>query len=76
MTITVLTKENCQQCRATERFLTSKGVAFNIAPASDRIEELASLGFTSAPVVLVEEGGSLVDSWSGFRPDSLSKYSG
>jgi hypothetical protein len=38
-------------------------------------ELVTSLGYAQAPIVIVrDESGGIVDSWSGFQPDNIEKY--
>lgn len=73
MAVTVYTVPNCTGCIATKRWLDKRGVAFEVVDlAADSVsrERLAGLGFTSAPVVEVDEPSGQ-ERWSGFRPDLL-----
>lgn len=73
MAVTVYTVPNCTGCIATKRWLDKRGVSFEVVDlAADSVsrERLAGLGFTSAPVVEVDEPGGQ-ERWSGFRPDLL-----
>lgn len=73
MAVTVYTVPNCTGCTATKRWLDKRGVAFEVVDlATDSVsrESLAGLGFTSAPVVEVDEPSGQ-ERWSGFRPDLL-----
>ena len=75
MKVTVYTKRNCVQCRATERALTDAGVSFEEVSLDDTPEALQlakDMGFMQAPVVVVSRGRD-VHSWSGFRPDLLGR---
>lgn len=73
MAVTVYTVPNCTGCTATKRWLDKRGVAFEVVDlAADSVsrERLAGLGFTSAPVVEVDDPAGQ-ERWSGFRPDLL-----
>lgn len=73
MAVTVYTVPNCTGCIATKRWLDGRGVPFEVVDlAADSVsrERLAGLGFTSAPVVEVDEPAGQ-ERWSGFRPDLL-----
>lgn len=39
--------------------------------AASHLEELKSMGFMAAPVVIAEDGG-----WSGYRPDMIDSLAG
>ncbi len=70
--VTVYTKDNCQQCAATERALTRVGVDYReIKITEANISLLQDAGFTQAPVVMVSMGSELQDFWSGYRPDKI-----
>lgn len=54
MTVTVYSKDKCQQCKGVKRWLKSNGIAFNEINVSEQpeyIQEVKNLGFTSLPVV-------------------------
>ena len=73
MAVTVYTVPNCTGCIATKRWLDKRGVAFEVVDLTEDAvsrERLAGLGFTSAPVVEVDEPAGQ-ERWSGFRPDLL-----
>lgn len=77
LTVTVYTTgESCARCKLTKNVLRSKGVQFvevdirdNPAAREYVVEEL---GYTEAPVVVVEDGTG-EDHWSGFRPDQIDR---
>lgn len=65
--------EDCQPCKSTKRWLDKKDIPYEaIEVTSDNMNEL---GIQSVPVVEVRDrsdsGGSLKESWVGFRPDKL-----
>ena len=73
--ITVYSKENCVQCRATYRALGKaglrEGLDYAIKMLEDNPEDLNRLreaGHLQAPVVETPE-----DTWSGFRPDKIKQ---
>jgi glutaredoxin-like protein NrdH len=73
--ITVYSNPSCQQCDATKRYLTKKGIEFQAEMLADHPKVLADAlanGYTSAPVVVVEntETDSRM-SWGGFNPTNL-----
>lgn len=58
MTVTVYSKDRCQQCKGVKRWLKSNGIAFNEINVSEQpeyIQEVKDLGFTSLPVVKSED---------------------
>lgn len=60
MTVTVYSKDKCQQCKGVKRWLKSNGIAFNEINVSEQpeyIQEVKDLGFTSLPVA---KSGDLV----------------
>ena len=76
MTITLLEKLHCPQCKATERYFNKHGIPYHAEELNDETLSLArTLKYSSAPVVLVKDkSGALIDSWSGFRPERISNY--
>lgn len=70
--VTVYTKDNCQQCAATERALNRIGLDYREIKINEaNISLLQEAGFTQAPVVMVSTGSELQDFWSGYRPDKI-----
>lgn len=68
--VTVYSQPSCQQCHATTRSLTSKGVEHKVVDISQDPEArdfVIGLGYMQAPVVVAGD-----DHWSGFRPDKIS----
>ncbi|HEP1356394.1 TPA: glutaredoxin-like protein NrdH [Streptococcus pyogenes] len=69
--ITVYSKNNCMQCKMTKKFLEQHGANFqeiNIDEHPEKVDYVKSLGFTSAPVIEVD---NLV--FSGFQPAKLKE---
>lgn len=76
--VTLYTKDNCQQCVATKRWLKARDVAFaevDILSDEKHVEAAKSLGHLAAPVIIVSFGtpGDEVH-WSGFDPGNLAKH--
>jgi glutaredoxin len=76
--ITVISKNNCQACVATKRYLEQEGVKFNEfninsevneETAAQVVEALKIRGFQGLPVVVVDDNWE--SAFSGFRPDQL-----
>ena len=60
--VTVYTKDNCQQCAATERALNRIGLDYREIKINEaNISLLQEAGFTQAPVVMVSKGSELQD---------------
>lgn len=75
-TITVYTTgPACPQCALTERVMTAAGIPFTDIDltreenAAARDYVTGDLGYTSAPVVVVDDH----DHWSGFQPDLIKR---
>jgi len=70
------TGPSCQRCTLTKKALDKQGVPFvevdlrEQPQARDYVTE--ELGYTEAPVVVVEDGTGQ-DHWSGFRPDQIKR---
>lgn len=70
MTITVYTKENCQQCRMTDKALAKAGIAVehvSLDEHPEALQHVKQLGFMQAPVIETD-----TDAWAGFRPDKIA----
>lgn len=69
-TVRVYTKPDCKQCDLTKAALTRAGIPFEVEDLTDEgnLNAAKSLGFSSAPVVIVGEEG-----WAGFRPDKIAE---
>lgn len=69
--VELISKDNCQPCKATKRWLDSRGIVYAESNVADTevLDRAVSLGHMAAPVVIVGE-----HHWSGFRPDLLDKY--
>lgn len=80
--VKVIETEGCQACRMTKAFLDREGVPYETLDGADPDVKLlaTTLGHRQAPVVLVgvatEDGASIVDDWSGLRPDKLRELAG
>ena len=71
MKITVYSKPNCQQCRATERWLNDKGLQFEYLDVTESPAAMASAeatGLRSMPIVVAEGHAP----WGGFLPGNLA----
>jgi glutaredoxin len=75
--ITMYGTSACQACRYTEKRMEHYGLeATKVRLDEDpgAMERIATLGYgpgTGAPVVVVEEGGDVIDHWNGFRDSKL-----
>lgn len=68
--ITVYTKPNCQQCRATFRWLDKREITYTSVDISKDLaayDYVKELGYMAAPVVVTSTG----DHWAGFDPTRL-----
>lgn len=79
LSITVYSKDRCPQCEMTKRRLNRRGVDFdevNLSHDPRQLEELVSMGFQSAPVVIVEDNstGETVDAWAGFQVNRIDRW--
>ncbi|BCO56108.1 hypothetical protein MINTM005_13520 [Mycobacterium intracellulare] len=77
MTIKVFSRPaaECVKCRATEISLRRKGIDVEkimLNEDAEAVEFVKSLGHTTAPVVVVERDGVVVDHWSDFREDKIA----
>ena len=68
--VTVYTKKNCPQCMMTKEYMDALNIEYETIDVTDNDEareHVKELGFTSLPVVVVENG----EAWFGFRPDNI-----
>lgn len=79
MSVTIYTKENCVQCRATTRAMDKAGISYELKSATepDNLTYLKDdLAVTAAPVVVADgadaEDGELTY-WYGFRPELVKE---
>ncbi|AMY20739.1 MULTISPECIES: glutaredoxin-like protein NrdH [Nocardiaceae] len=69
--VTVYTKPNCVQCKATFRALDKAGIdytAVDITLDTDARDYVMALGYLAAPVVVVDESTH----WSGYRDTRIA----
>ncbi|MGY3743946.1 glutaredoxin domain-containing protein [Oenococcus kitaharae] len=71
--LTIYIKDNCPQCHATMRWLRERDIPFDSINISDpsnakQLAWLRARGIKQTPYVVAAG-----ESWSGFRPDKLSK---
>lgn len=75
MTITVYTLPACIQCEFTKKLFDKAGATYAVVDLVDEArsrEQLAALGYTTAPVVVVADGdGEDLTHWAGFQPDRI-----
>lgn len=77
LTVTVYTTgPQCIRCKMTKDVLTKKGVPFTEVDIRENTAARAyvteELGYTAAPVVVVEDGTGQ-DHWCEFRPDQIER---
>lgn len=73
LTFTVYGKENCNQCRLTERKLKELGIEFSYIDITNDDEakgKVVEMGYMQAPAVVASDGKT----WAGYRPDLISTY--
>lgn len=74
MEVVVYDKDNCGECRKTEKLLDELGVSYetkNVSHDPDALAYIKELGFTQAPVVIVGE-----EKWSGHQPQKINALFG
>lgn len=68
---TVYGKPDCKQCEFTTKLMDKEGIPYqyvDITVNEVAHQEVKSLGYTSAPVVVADTAH-----WSGFSPDKIRK---
>ena len=74
MTVVVYDKDNCGECRKTEKYLDELGVDYetkNVSHDPEALAHIKELGFTQAPVVVVGD-----EMWSGHQPRKIDALFG
>ena len=69
--VTVYSKNNCVQCKMTNRFFDSNNIAYreiNLDEQPEFIEQVKELGFSAAPIIQTPTEVS-----PGFQPAKLKK---
>ena len=64
--VTIYSKDNCVQCRATMRYLDKHGVPYDVKSADEHAQMLHNKGFTQAPVVATPGVW-----WQGLQPELI-----
>lgn len=73
--VVVWSKPNCVQCTATKRKLDFLGVDYeerDLTEHPDVLSELVSIGFQSAPVVMLDN----MPLFSGYDVDAIAEHFG
>lgn len=72
MKIEIFTRPNCGQCVASKKWLSRDGVPFTEAELdAAHLAYARDNGITSAPLIIVWDEDTIIDSWGGFRPNQL-----
>lgn len=74
--VTVYSKPDCVQCKATERWLTKHKIPFikaDLLAHPEIADEAKKAGAFSAPVVVLEDGDKKI-MWGGFNPGHLKGF--
>ena len=79
MNITVysLPIQQCVACRGTEIALRRWKVAHTkvmLNETPEAMDIVKDLGYSSAPVVIVEVDGQIVDHWGGYRETKIAEW--
>lgn len=76
VTVTIYTNPGCMPCRLTKRDLGKHKIKYkeiDVSKDQNAVNRLRKLGYTTVPVVIVEEEGETDIQWSGFSPDNIAK---
>ena len=78
MKITVYAQKNCMPCKATKKRMMDQLIAFEeVDVVLDDLSRdmIVEMGYSQTPVIIVQDDtGAKVDSWSGYRPDKIREY--
>lgn len=73
--LTIYTQPNCQQCRMTKMYADKTGIPYverALADCQDILAKAVQAGYTSAPVVVDDQGNI----WGGYNPSKIrGRYS-
>lgn len=67
-----LPASSCTYCRGTEILLRRRGIEvekYRLDEDPEAMEYVKSLGYSSAPVIVVERDGEVIDHWGGAPSD-------
>lgn len=73
--VTVYSKPKCVQCDATKRALDQRALPYQVIDLTqdpEALEFVTRLGHRSAPVVVIEADGQLLDHWAGYIPAKIA----
>ena len=76
MHVTVYTKPICPGCKGTKRALDILNIPYetvDLEEDPDAVEYIKELGYSAAPVVVVDLGDGATHSWSGFSPTKIDR---
>lgn len=76
ITVYSLPASVCVKCRAVEISMRRKGieaVKVRVDQDPEAMAYIKSLGYTEAPVIVVTDGGEVVDHWSGFSEAKMDE---
>lgn len=78
MTVELYSKPSCVQCVQSKKTLEKLGVSYiesNVVSDEAAYEFVTkTLGYSAAPVLVVKDNdGNVIEHWSGFEPEKLSK---
>lgn len=76
MTIELYSKPMCVQCNQSKKTLDKLGLNYVVADVTEdeKAYEFVTqeLGYSAAPVLVIKnDSGDVVSSWSGFQPEKL-----
>jgi glutaredoxin-like protein NrdH len=75
ITVYSLPASVCIKCRAVEISMRRKGIEAEkvlVNQDAEALEFIKSLGYTEAPVIVVREGGEIIDHWCGFSEEKMA----
>ena len=76
ITVYSLPENQCPQCKFTKRKLDDLGLPYEVVEVSDdpaAVKLIREMGFSSAPVVVVDFGDDASWSWQGFSPSRIEQ---
>lgn len=76
VTVYSLPVGDCIKCKAVEIFLRRRGISVEKVMLDENPEAMQyvkELGYSEAPVIVLKDGGGVIDHWSGFSIERMTE---
>jgi len=74
--VTVYSQPACQPCKFTKMKLAQLGVEYETVQLDEdptALEKIKAMGYSAAPVVVVDLGDGATWTWAGYRPSEIER---